>query len=648
MKAGSNNSELQSLLIKEIYEASPDGILVVDNKNIILFHNHKFVEIWQIPNDLLHGTGLGTAIGLDDARILSAVLERVKDKQAFLTRVRELYDNPQLKDLCEIELLDGRTLERNSSVLKSNEGQFLGRVWFFRDITKRKKMERGLRLAQFTIDWAQDAIFRIDQNAQIQYVNNSACQHLGYFNDELLKLTVPDINPGLSIEAWAKHWKDVTKAGWKQFETFHKRKDGTLVPVEVVANFIKLEDEYVFFSFVRNITERKQNEAKLLAAKHAEEANRIRGKFLTSMSHELRTPLNAILGFAQLLHMDAHLCTTDQQDSVNHILVAGDQLLGLINDLLDFSQIDIGKLQLNIQPLCIADIVSICVSQVASAMANQRDIIVENTITDKAILVQGDNLRLRQVLINLLTNAVKYNKQNGHVNISCMIQKEGGLRVEVRDTGIGIASDKLSLLFAPFERIDQKHGTISGVGIGLHITKLLVEAMHGTVGADSVQGKGSTFWFELPLAEKPLALASAPDKASQPLLHEESAFAVLYIEDNPVNAELVKKALQKRPGIEVLEAGTAEEGMTIAEESHPDLILMDIQLPGIDGITATTLLKKLDATKDIPVVALSADVYQKDIALALSSGCRAYLTKPIELPALYELIDSIRLAKNIC
>lgn len=385
-------------------------------------------------------------------------------------------------------------------------------------------------------------------------------------------------------------------------------------------------------------------QASLIQAKdQAEEASRAKSAFLSSMSHELRTPLNAIIGFGQLLEAEADTCT-NQQESIKYILSAGYQLLGLVNDLLDLSSIDAGQLELNIQPIFIADLISICVAQVEAASANQRNIIIENTITNPALMVQGDSLRLRQVLINLLSNAVKYNKENGQVTISGLVEKEGWLRIEVRDTGDGIASDKLSLLFTPFERIDQKCGAIPGMGIGLHICKRLVEAMHGTIGVESAQGKGSVFWFCLPLAEK--ANESTVEKTGHPVRHVDSGFVVLYIEDNPLNVYLVQKALQKISSIKLLTAGTAEEGLTIAEESLPDLILMDIKLPGIDGVAATTLLRGNDATRNIPIVAISADAMKEDIDRALSAGCSAYLTKPIDLQALYEVIDGIRFAEK--
>jgi PAS domain S-box-containing protein len=644
-----------------------------------------------------------------------------------------------------------------------------GQTYFFassRDITERKKQERSLTLAKFTLDHAQDAIFRLNRNAQILYVNDAACKHLQYSKDELLKLTIFDINAGFSREVWDNHWNNLTNKSWMQFETTHKRKDGTMVPVEVVANCINLDGEFIFFSFVRNITERKQSEdlaqqfgnllhssfneififdaehlnfiqasdgaqrnlgysldelkqltpvdikplftqesfermiaplrsgeeplllfetihqrkdgttypvetrlqllqqqgthflaivqditerkmaeVEFLAARQAEEASRAKSAFLSSMSHELRTPLNAILGFGQLLEMNTDSSTPEQRELIKYILTAGHQLLGLVNELLDLARIETGALQLNMQPLCIADLAASCVVQVVAAMANKKGVVIENTLTDPALWVQGDDLRLRQVLINLLSNAVKYNKERGRVTIHGVIEPEGRLRIEVRDTGMGIASDKLPLLFSPFERLDQRHGTISGVGIGLHITKQLVESMHGTVGVASEPGKGSTFWFELPLAEAAARPAVAPERTAPPVSPVQSRFVVLYIEDNSLNVKMVEIALQRLAGVELLTAGTAEEGLTIAEENIPDLILMDMQLPGIDGVTATTILKGVDTTKDIPVVALSANAMQEDVDRALKAGCCTYLAKPIKLQALHEVINRVRQAK---
>ena len=378
----------------------------------------------------------------------------------------------------------------------------------------------------------------------------------------------------------------------------------------------------------------------------AERANQAKSHFLSSISHELRTPLNAILGFGQLLKAETASNAPNQHESVTQILSAGHHLLGLIEQMLDLARIDIGKWEINLMPLCIADLASSCADQVAVAMKNNGDITIENTITETALMVQGDDLSLRQVLINLLSNAVKYNKQNGSVTISSAIVKNGRLRIEVRDTGAGIDQDKLSLLFTPFERIDQKHGKIAGVGIGLHISKRLIEMMQGTIGVESEKGKGSTFWFELPLAQETAELPSASREHNKPMPLKNSRFVILYIEDNAANARLIEQALRIFPAIELLIAVTATEGLLIAEEKRPDLILMDIHLPDIDGITATSLIKGNNAIKHTPVIALSADAMQDDIDRALYAGCNAYLTKPINLQTLYETIDGMRLLEH--
>jgi len=345
-----------------------------------------------------------------------------------------------------------------------------------------------------------DGFWTVNKEGRLLEVNDAYCNMSGYSRDELMNMHIPDLEAKEASEDTRQHIEKIIAQGSDQFETKHRRKDGQIIDVEISTQYMPLVDQ-MFVVFVKNITGRKRIEADLIAAKEeAERANNAKSQFLSNVSHELRTPLNAILGFAQLLEINANFSTPEQQEYVQHILSAGYQLLGLVNEVLDLSRIDVGKMEFNIQSLCIAEIASSCVNQVKVAMANQTRVTFDNSITDATLLVKADDLRLRQVLINLLSNAVKYNIENGRVTISSAIEEKGRLKIKVRDTGNGIASEKLSLLFTPFERINQKHGTIPGVGIGLYITKRLIEAMHGAVGVESAQGMGSTFWFDIPLA----------------------------------------------------------------------------------------------------------------------------------------------------
>lgn len=515
-----------------------------------------------------------------------------------------------------------------------------------------RKMQASMHRTQMLLDSAMDGIISMDHAGKVIGWNPQAEHIFGYSYEQTIGRELSDLIVPLNLrEAHRNGLARFVKTNiptiiGKRVEITGLHANGSEFPVELTIASLNQNGALFFTDHARDISEKKKNEDNLIAARdEADRANQAKSLFLSSMSHELRTPLNAILGFGQLLELESDSITSSQHESVTHILSAGHHLLGLVNQMLDLTRIDIDKWDINTTPLNIEDLVSNCVAEVATAIENKGNVTIENTITDTGLWVQGDNQSLRQVVINLLSNAVNYNEQNGLVTISSVLEKEGRLRIEVRDTGAGIASDKLPLLFTPFERIDQRHGTISGVGIGLHISKRLIEMMQGTIGVESVEGNGSTFWFDLPLAVETNEPTIAPRECKKPILHKYSHFVVLYIEDNATNVKLVERALHGFPGIELLVADTAEEGITIAEEKCPDLILMDIQLPGIDGITATTLLKGIAATKHIPVVALSADAMKEDIDRALNAGCSGYLTKPIDLQALYEMIASMRLSE---
>ncbi|MGA7594553.1 MAG: PAS domain S-box protein, partial [Gallionella sp.] len=255
------NIELQNLLVKAINEASPEGILVVDDKGVVIHHNRRFLEVWQFPDEL---PKQGSAIGTGHGSLLSSVCERLEDPDAFLARVRELYDNPQLDDHCEIKLRNGSTLERVSTVLRGGDGRYLGRVWYFLDITARKQIEDQLRINRFVSEHAPECIIWADEQARIVYANEAACRAYGYTKNELLAKTVIDIDCNARMAGWPDHWRALREKGNANFETWHLRKDGSTFPIECIVNFIKFEGRELIIGFYRDISERRQVEDKLL------------------------------------------------------------------------------------------------------------------------------------------------------------------------------------------------------------------------------------------------------------------------------------------------------------------------------------------------------------------------------------------------
>lgn len=337
-----------------------------------------------------------------------------------------------------------------------------------------------------------------DVSGNFTYANDKFCEVSGYSIEELVGRNHRILNSGLhSRDFFIEMWHALSCGRVWHGQIRNRAKDGSFYWVDsTIVPFLNKDGKpYQYVSVRTDIT------AFIKARAAAENANKAKSQFLSNMSHELRTPLNAILGFGQLLAMQIGPEKREQHEFVSHMITAGNQLLGLINDLLDLSRIEIGKLEFNIQEVSIAELVESSVSLVASSRINNRTITIENEIVDLNLLVKGDGLRIRQVLINLLTNAVKYNRDNGTVTISSTKQPGGRLRIQVQDSGDGIASDKLPHLFKHFERLDQKHGKIEGAGIGLYVCKQLVEAMHGEIGVESVPGKGSIFWFVLPTGD---------------------------------------------------------------------------------------------------------------------------------------------------
>ncbi|MGA0610359.1 CHASE domain-containing protein [Caldimonas sp. KR1-144] len=423
------------------------------------------------------------------------------------------------------------------------------------------------------------------------------------------------------------------------------RPDGAPFWVEATVTPLRADGEPArLVAVIEDISEHLRLEAAERDRDRAEAANRAKDEFLSRMSHELRTPLNAMLGFAQLLGMDRQQpLGARQADWVSQIQHAGWHLLEMINEVLDLSRIESGTLALRIEPQPISPLLDAVLSMV-EVQARARDIsLMQRASFGNDARVLGDATRLRQVLLNLLSNAIKYNREGGSVLLSARVREESGLgrpalEVAVSDTGLGLTDSQLAHLFEPFNRLGREGSGTEGTGIGLVISKLLVERMGGTLGVSSEAGRGSTFTVLLPLAERgdDERAATEPAALAEPDYH---ARHVLYIEDNEVNIEIMRGMLAQRPQVKLDIARTGLDGLAAVRTAPPDLVLLDINLPDIDGLTLLTHLQSDPGTATIPVVIVSADAMPAQIAKALAAGARHYLTKPVAAPTLLGVID---------
>ncbi len=561
-----------------------------------------------------------------------------------------------IEDIYELSYIrkDGSRFPAVVSVtaLRDAQDAIIGYLLIGTDNTARKQVEEKLRWTEegfrLMVESVTDAaIVMLDSEGRVVSWNTGAQRIKGYPAEEILgqhfsrfypPADIAHGTPQLDLEAAAAQ-------GRLEVEGWRTRKDGSLFWANVVFTAIRdpAGQPRGFAKLTRDLTERRQVEETLTKAKGAaEKANLAKSEFLSSMSHELRSPLNAILGFAQLMESGATPATPSQKGSIDEILRAGWYLLELINEILDLAQIESGKLSLSLEPTSLADVILECQAMI-EPQAENRGIRMTFPHFDVPCFVAADRTRLKQVLINLLSNAVKYNQAGGTVVVDCVGSTEERVRLNVRDTGAGLLPEKLAQLFQPFNRLGQERGTEQGTGIGLVMSKRLVGLMGGVLGVESSVGVGSVFWCELGAAAapeleakaQPAVAARAPDQPGAPVR------TLLYVEDNPANLRLVEQLIARRPTIRLLTAVDGNQGIQLARAHQPDVILMDINLPGISGIEALKILRDDPATAHIPIVALSANAMPRDIERGMTAGFFSYLTKPIKVHEFMAALDAV-------
>jgi len=509
---------------------------------------------------------------------------------------------------------------------------------------------------------ASFSIIATDEKGIIQLFNVGAERMLGYSAGEVVNRISPsDIHDpqevlaraqALSLELGTSITPGFEALAFKAsrgiediYELTYICKNGSRFPA--IASITALRDDHgaiIGYLFIgADNSARKQAELALhRATAAAKEANLAKSDFLSSMSHELRTPLGAILGFAQLIESGSPPPTVAQKRSIDQILKAGWYLLDLINEILDLALVESGKLSLSLEPSSLAEVMRECQAMI-EPQAQSRGISVAFPAFGTPYFVKADRTRVKQVLINLLSNAIKYNRAGGKVVVECIAGTPGSIRVCVQDTGEGLAADKLEQLFQPFNRLGREDSVEQGTGIGLVMCKRLIELMGGVIGVESTIGEGSKFWFELQLAADPSPAVSAikPAATAQAQVQTTASMrTVLYVEDNPAILMLVEDLLARRPDVHLLAARDGVSGVEIARTARPDVILMDINLPGISGITALKILSDDPATAHIPVVALSANAVPRDIQRGLEAGFFRYLTKPIKIDEFMTTLDA--------
>jgi two-component system, sensor histidine kinase and response regulator len=539
-------------------------------------------------------------------------------------------------------------ITRTACLMRDVDGQPRNFLIMVEDISERKRAEgalcenkRELEAAhhanQLIMDNSQDVICTMDEWGRFVSVS-AACEHVwGYAPSEMVGLLYLDLVCP-EDRVMTNQVADVLRMDGKITDFVNRctRKDGSLVDVLWSATWS--ETDKIMFCVAHDVTDRARTEKALREAKEeADRANHAKSEFLSRMSHELRTPLNAILGFGQLLERQNP--TETQRSRVGHIISAGRHLLNLINEVLDISRVETGNLQLSLEPVCLADALEEALSLMRPLAAERGIELQTEDPLDKSYYVMADRQRFKQVLLNLLTNAVKYTPVDGGVTVSASATGTGTMRIVVSDTGAGIPPEKLDRLFTPFDRLGAEQTAVEGTGLGLALCQRLMQAMNGSIGANSALGQGSAFWVELACADSPLERMSSAKRHAPESESGATKRTILYVEDNLSNLTLIEQMLADQPHIQLITAMQGQLGIELARRHSPDMILLDLHLPDLPGWEVLSRLQRDKTTRDIPVVIISADATSRQIKRLMTAGAHAYLTKPLDMLEFSRVID---------